>query len=67
MTAIIEQKQLKDFMALYTGVVNRCFDSCCNDFSSKALSSKENTCVNNCVHKFLKHSERVGARFGDEK
>lgn len=41
MQRIIEQKQMKDFMRLYTGLVERCFDSCCNDFTSKALSSKE--------------------------
>ncbi|PWY98418.1 putative TIM9-translocase of the mitochondrial inner membrane [Testicularia cyperi] len=66
MQRVIEQKQMKDFMRLYTGLVERCFESCCNDFTSKALSSKEDTCVTNCTQKFLKHSERVGARFGEE-
>lgn len=28
-------------MALYQNLVERCFTSCCNDFTSKALSSKE--------------------------
>ncbi|WFD31858.1 protein transporter tim9 [Malassezia sp. CBS 17886] len=56
MQRIIEQKQMKDFMRLYTSLVERCFDSCANDFTSKALTGKE----------FLKHSERVGARFGEE-
>lgn len=41
MQGIIEQKQMKDFMKLYTGLVERCFDSCCNDFTSRTLSSKE--------------------------
>jgi UDP-galactopyranose mutase len=41
MQGIIEQKQMKDFMRLYTGLVEKCFDSCCNDFTSKALSTKE--------------------------
>ncbi|KAN0060365.1 protein transporter tim9 [Thecaphora frezii] len=66
MHAVIEQKQMKDFMRLYTGLVERCFESCCNDFTSKALSTKEETCVTNCTLKFLKHSERVGARFTEE-
>jgi hypothetical protein len=34
-------KQMQDFMKLYSGLVERCFTSCCNDFTSKALSSKE--------------------------
>ncbi|KAE8213302.1 hypothetical protein CF319_g3993 [Tilletia indica] len=66
MQRIIEQRQMKDFMKLYTGLVERCFDACCNDFTSKALSTKEETCVNNCTAKWLKHSERVGARFSEE-
>lgn len=41
MQQIIEQKQMKDFMRLYTGLVERCFNSCCNDFTSKALTNKE--------------------------
>lgn len=28
-------------MALYQNLVERCFNTCCNDFTSKALSSKE--------------------------
>lgn len=90
MSRVIEQKQMKDFFKIYTDLVERCFESCCNDFTSKSLSSKEvrsapmpacahdiltdrlafrlqDTCVNNCTQKFLKHSERVGARFGEEK
>ncbi|UZJ53288.1 hypothetical protein CBS101457_002608 [Exobasidium rhododendri] len=66
MQGIIEQKQMKDFMKLYTGLVEKCFDSCCNDFTSKALSTKEETCVESCTQKWLKHSERVGARFQEE-
>ena len=28
-------------MSLYQNLVERCFTTCCNDFTSKALSSKE--------------------------
>ncbi|KAL4080930.1 Tim10/DDP family zinc finger protein [Scleroderma citrinum] len=65
MTRIIEKKQMQDFLRLYSGLVERCFNSCCNDFTSKALSSKEEQCVLNCADKFLKHSERVGQRFAE--
>jgi len=67
MQRIIEQKQMKDFMSLYSGLVQRCFDGCIHDFTSRALTSKETTCVTNCTQKFLKHSERIGARFAEEK
>ncbi|KAG8888948.1 protein transporter tim9 [Tulasnella sp. 332] len=65
MQKVIETKQMQDFMKLYSGLVERCFTSCCNDFTSKSLSSKEDTCVMNCTDKFLKHSERVGTRFAE--
>ncbi|BGP56973.1 protein transporter tim9 [Rhodotorula sphaerocarpa] len=58
--------QMKDFMSLYSNLVERCFLSCCQDFTSKALSSKEESCVMNCADKFLKHSERVGLRFSEQ-
>lgn len=82
-------------MRMYSSLVERCFNSCCNDFTSKTLSSKEvstgctssasrnartglisscrtfsrilqEQCVMNCTDKFLKHSERVGARFAEQ-
>ncbi|KAM0751673.1 mitochondrial import inner membrane translocase subunit TIM9 [Meredithblackwellia eburnea MCA 4105] len=63
---LMQQKQMKDFMSLYQNLVERCFTSCCNDFTSKALSSKEESCITSCSDKFLKHSERVGLRFAEQ-
>ena len=81
------QRQMQDFLRMYSNLVERCFNACCNDFTSKALSSKEvrplrpwgasrsltartiasqEQCVMNCTDKFLKHSERVGARFAEQ-
>jgi len=65
MSRILEKKQMQDFLKMYSNLVERCFNSCCNDFTSKALSSKEDQCLSNCADKFLKHSERVGARFAE--
>jgi len=66
MSKIIEKKQMQDFLRMYSNLVEKCFNSCCNDFTSKALSSKEEMCVHNCTEKFIKHSERVGARFAEQ-
>ncbi|KAI8065833.1 Tim10/DDP family zinc finger protein [Gongronella butleri] len=63
--AMIEHKQMKDFLRLYSSLVQRCFDDCANDFTTKSITGKEETCVNKCADKFLKHSERVGARFAE--
>lgn len=105
--------QMDDFMRLYSGLVERCFNACAQDFTSKALTTNEvgqrsagaaelvvgrwvwscrpnrvhipttcslsrptdsrclllttaqTNCVQNCADKFLKHSERVGARFAE--
>lgn len=64
--ALVEQKQMKDFMRLYSNLVERCFTDCVNDFTSQKLTSKEETCVLKCSEKFLKHSERVGQRFQEQ-
>ena len=33
--------QMQDFMRLYSGLVERCFNTCVNDFTSKALTGNE--------------------------
>lgn len=63
---IVEQKQMKDFMRLYSDLVDRCFTDCVNDFTSDKLTSKETTCISKCSEKFMKHSERVGQRFQEQ-
>jgi len=47
-------------------ILYRCFDDCISDFTSKAVSTKEEACVNKCVEKFLKTSERLGQRFAEQ-
>lgn len=64
---IVEQKQMKDFMRLYSNLVSKCFEDCVNDFTSANLTTKETTCISKCSEKFLKHSERVGQRFQEQK
>ncbi|KAJ1675225.1 protein transporter tim9 [Spiromyces aspiralis] len=66
MQALVEQKQMKDFMRLYSTLVSRCFDDCVHDFNSKVLSENETSCVNKCTLKFMKMNERIGQRFAEE-
>ncbi|SSD58391.1 Mitochondrial import inner membrane translocase subunit TIM9 [Saccharomycodes ludwigii] len=63
---VVEKKQMQDFMNLYSSLVQRCFTDCVNDFTSSKLTSKEQTCIQKCSEKFLKHSERVGQRFQEQ-
>ena len=51
---------------MYSRLVQRCFDDCVDDFTSKSLQSKEEGCVLRCVDKNLKASERLGQRFQEQ-
>ncbi|KAF7314229.1 zf-Tim10-DDP domain-containing protein [Mycena kentingensis (nom. inval.)] len=64
-TKQVEKRQFQSFLTMYGKLVERCFNTCVNDFTSKSLSSKEEACMNNCAEKFMKHSERVSARFAE--
>lgn len=63
---MMEQKQMKDFMRMYSNLVSRCFNDCVVDFTSNKLSDKELGCVNKCTLKSMKLNERVGQRFAEE-
>jgi len=62
----MEKKQMKEFMTMYSRLVQRCFDDCVNDFTTKSLVSREEGCVMRCVDKYLKGSERLGQRFQEQ-
>lgn len=51
---------------MYSNLVQRCFDDCVNDFTTKSLQSKEEGCVMKCVDKYIKGSERLGLRFQEQ-
>ncbi|EWC46606.1 mitochondrial import inner membrane translocase subunit tim9 [Drechslerella stenobrocha 248] len=65
--AVVEKRQMKEFMTMYSNLVQRCFDDCINDFTSKTITNKEEGCINKCVDKWLKGSERMGQRFAEQK
>ena len=67
MMKLIEQKQAQQFLKLYNFIVNRCFEDCINDFSSKTLSGKEEGCINKCSEKMLKHTNRIGQRMAEKQ
>jgi mitochondrial import inner membrane translocase subunit TIM9 len=54
------------FGQLYSNLVQRCFNDCVTDFTSKSLAGKEEGCVLRCVDKFLKSSERLSERFQEQ-
>jgi mitochondrial import inner membrane translocase subunit TIM9 len=50
----------------YATLVQRCFDDCVNDFTTKSLIAREEGCVFRCVDKNTKAGERIGARFQEQ-
>ena len=61
----LEELQVKDTLRMINNMVELCFSECVTGFRSKALTTPEEKCVNTCAEKFLKHSGRVGQRFGE--
>ena len=61
----LEEMQVKDTLRMINNMVELCFTECVSGFRSKALTTPEEKCVNTCAEKFLKHSGRVGQRFGE--
>ncbi|OKL63410.1 Mitochondrial import inner membrane translocase subunit tim9 [Talaromyces atroroseus] len=66
LAARMERKQMKEFMQMYSRLVQRCFDDCVNDFTTKSLIAREEGCVLRCVDKYLKGSARLGERFQEQ-
>ncbi|PGH04791.1 hypothetical protein GX51_03276 [Blastomyces parvus] len=78
----MEKKQMKEFMtvqklspipiqssstpSVYSNIVQRCFEDCVSDFTTKSLISREQGCVNRCFDKFMKGSERINQRFQEQ-
>ena len=52
---------------MFSGLVDRCFDACIDDFTTKSLIARESGCVSRCVSKFMAGSERIGQRFAEQQ
>jgi import inner membrane translocase subunit TIM9 len=61
----IEEKQAKQFMSLFTFLVDNCFSDCVQEFTSKVLTDKEVNCTRNCTDKLLKMTNRIGKRMSE--
>ncbi|PYI07330.1 mitochondrial intermembrane space translocase subunit Tim9 [Aspergillus sclerotiicarbonarius CBS 121057] len=62
----MERRQLKEFMTMYSKLVQKCFDDCVNDFTTKSLINREEGCVLRCVDKYMKGSARLNERFQEQ-
>ena len=61
----LAEMQVKDTLRMINSMVELCFSECVSSFRQKTLTSGEEKCVSTCAEKCLKHSGRVGQRFGE--
>jgi len=64
--AIPDSEQIQAFklyLQNYNKLSEVCFNDCIWDFTSRKVSSGENSCAVNCAEKFLKMNQRISTRF----
>ncbi|EFX02717.1 mitochondrial intermembrane space translocase subunit [Grosmannia clavigera kw1407] len=59
----LQKRQVKEFIGLFSNLVDNCFTACVDDFSSKAVSTRETGCITRCVQKTLATQQRLSERF----
>uniref|UniRef100_A0A915DF35 Mitochondrial import inner membrane translocase subunit n=1 Tax=Ditylenchus dipsaci TaxID=166011 RepID=A0A915DF35_9BILA len=58
-------RTFRDFLVQYNLVIEKCFNSCVVDFTSRTVGDKEERCSKNCLDKYLKMTQRVSTRFAE--
>jgi len=49
---------------MYSRLVDKCFNDCIDDFTSKSVSAREEGCIMRCWDKNMKSQERIQQRCG---
>lgn len=62
---ITQPQMLIMSLQMYSKLVDKCFDDCVTDFTSKTISSREEGCISRCWDKNMKAQERIQARFAE--
>ena len=65
--SLLSLRDLILFFRLYNKITNTCFNQCVHAFHSKKLETSENRCLNTCVLKFMKMSQRIGQRYQEHQ
>ncbi|KAH7041251.1 Tim10/DDP family zinc finger protein [Microdochium trichocladiopsis] len=62
----MQKRQVKEFMNVFGNLVDHCFMSCVDDFTTKTLNSREGGCVSRCVQKQMALTQRLSERFQEQ-
>ncbi|KAJ1337512.1 TIM23-like protein [Microdochium nivale] len=62
----MQKRQVKEFMNVFGNLVDHCFMSCVDDFTTKSLNTRETGCVTRCVQKQMSLTQRLSERFQEQ-
>jgi import inner membrane translocase subunit TIM9 len=63
----VNQLQVKQFIHFFGGVVENCFSSCVDEFTTKTISNRESSCISRCVQKSIASQQRLRDRFDEHQ
>ena len=55
-----------NFMKVYNGISEKCFNACVYNFRTPKLADKEELCVDRCIEKFSRYSARVQRVYAEQ-
>jgi import inner membrane translocase subunit TIM9 len=66
----LEEVQMRNSLRMLNKLTEHCFDACIQtgwggNIGSKSLESAETACITQCSEKYMKVTQRVGARFAE--
>ena len=59
--------QIKEFIKQFNKIAEHCFTDCITDFTTRKVMNVEDTCVTNCLEKYLKMTQRISMRFQEHQ
>ncbi|PWA16664.1 tim10/DDP family zinc finger [Artemisia annua] len=65
MAVKIDQLHIRDSSRTYILLADKCFKECVDSFYRKNINKAEETCVERCANKFIRHSMRTGLKFAE--
>jgi mitochondrial import inner membrane translocase subunit TIM9 len=66
----LEETQVKNSLKMLNNLTQVCFDKCVTtgwggSMGSKTLDSSESKCISECSEKYMKVTQRIGARYAE--